>query len=378
MTRTPSERAKEIARLWQGSVVPIEDEAGEASREERVIPALGAAIARAQVRRSRERSLRRLGWGFAAAASVALALGIGGRVLHSNGEAHFASGVDRVSGTVTLVHDAHAQAVEKAPLAVGDHFSTASDATAEVWLTDLVRARIASSSEVAMITPRASTHRLRLDRGEIRAQVDDHPSATPKLVVETPNVDVVVTGTILQVDVTPGSSGSEAVTTVAVTKGRVVIRRDDREIAAVTAGQSWTSAPRVVEAPPPEPAKAPVAVTQTAPRAVRNTASSSASESQPGTLGEENRLFQAAVEARNRGADSEAITRFTELLGRFPRSPLAAEARVERMRALRRAGLVREATREAARYLADYPDGFARDEATRLTAAAESAPTSGN
>ena len=57
------------------------------------------------------------------------------------------------------------------------------------------------------MTPRASAHRLRLDRGEIRAQVDDRPSPTPKLVVETPNVEVVVTGTIFEVDVTPGAEG---------------------------------------------------------------------------------------------------------------------------------------------------------------------------
>ena len=363
--RSPSERAKDLARLWQGSVVPMEDESTSDVREARVVPALGRAIAGAAVRRRRELVGHRIATILALAAGVVLAIGLGGAVLHNfrHGTSEVAGAIGQVSGTVTLVRGSESSTVEGSSLALGDRFSTVTVDGAEVTLTNLVRARVAGSTALAVVTPIGSVHRLRLDRGEIRAQVDDRPSPTPKLIVETPNVEVVVTGTIFQVTVTPATAGAGAVTTVSVSKGRIVVRRDGAEVAAVTAGQSWTSAaPVATEAPrisePPH---------GTAEHRAGHGGNAPPARSQErGTLAEENRLFQAAVEARNRGADSETITRLTELLGRYPSSPLAAEARIERMRALRRSGLATEANREAARYVADYPDGFAREEAVRL------------
>jgi hypothetical protein len=51
------------------------------------------------------------------------------------------------------------------------------------------------------------------------------------------------------------------------------------------------------------------------------------------------------------------------LLQRFPGSPLVPDARVERFRALQRLGRTEEAARSARQYLAEQPDGFAREEA---------------
>ena len=212
-----------------------------------------------------------------------------------------------------------------------------------------------------MVTPIASAHRLRLDRGRIRAKVNDRPSIAPKLVVETPNVDVVVTGTAFQVDVTRGRNPMEFVTTVSVTKGRVVVRHGTEQIAAVTAGQTWTSARETAS----RTVEAPASAQHVAARPGRN-AIAVAKPLRPGTLAEENSLFQTAVDARNHGDDRSEAEHLGSLLSRFPGSPLAGEARVERMRALQRTGQAAEAAREARRYLAEYPDGFARDEARRI------------
>jgi hypothetical protein len=63
-----------------------------------------------------------------------------------------------------------------------------------------------------------------------------------------------------------------------------------------------------------------------------------------------------------------------QLLMRHPASLLAGEARVERMRAFARAGRTDAASREARRYLAQFPSGFARDEAKQLVLESHEAP----
>jgi hypothetical protein len=280
---------------------------------------------------------------------------------------------------VTLMHESQESVIERSALTVGDSVSTAADARAEVALTDLVLANIAGSSEVDVVAPRAAFHRLRLDRGRLDAKVDDRPSSTPKLVVETPDVEVVVTGTVFEVDVTRPDPSAPSVTRVSVTKGRVVVRRAEVEVAVVSAGQSWTSEVAVA---PLTPVPATSSLASRAPRsgseerlvpAALLPSAANLAEVQMGTLAEENALYQSAVEARSRGDDASAADRLGRLLTRYPGSLLAGEARVERMRALSRSGRGREAAREARRYLADHPDGFAREEAKRLVMPAETA-----
>ncbi len=359
------QRASELSRLWQGQVVPVEDERALATQRTRVVSSIGVAIGQAAAGRRRTQRLRKL----VAALSVAAALtgAIGGVRYWSEHRTHAvttartaSSGVRALAGTVTLVNGSGPSTVSQSSIEVGDALSTAADGLAELKLSDLVLAEIDGSSELSMVTPIASAHRVRLDRGRIRAKVNDRPSPAPKLVVETPNVDVVVTGTVFQVDVTRGRNPMEFVTTVSVTKGRVVVRHGSEQLAAVTSGQSWTSARetamRAQEGPSaPQPATHPGRNAAAANRAVR-----------PGTLAEENSLFQTAVDARNHGDDRSEAEHLGALLNRFPGSPLAGEARVERMRALQRTGQAAEAAREARRYLAEYPDGFARDEARRI------------
>ncbi len=389
MGRDDQERARDLTRLWQEAGVSVEDDGMESARRARVVPRIGDAILKAATRRRWERSTKRVAF-VAAAAAVFAAFALGHYSERSPGRAvaTMAGTMNSVSahGSVTLTHGAEAHAIERAAFELGDSVSTGPEANAEIRLSNLVVAEVGSSSELSLMTPRTSTHRLRLDRGEIHAKVDDRPSPRPKLIVETPNAEVVVTGTIFEVDVTPAAMGTDATTVVTVTKGRIVVRRDGAEIAAVTAGQRWSSATMTARAPlvpppavaAPAPSAAPMKTRPTAavvPHEAKEPEAAPAPATKDdvaGTLAEENRLFETAVEARNQGNDYEAITRLTELLDRYPSAPLASEARVERMRALERTGHVIEAAREARLYLSDFPHGFARAEAQSLVSQIDS------
>jgi hypothetical protein len=72
------------------------------------------------------------------------------------------------------------------------------------------------------------------------------------------------------------------------------------------------------------------------------------------------------MQARRESDDGRALALFEQLLSDSPDTPLAQEARVERFRTLKRMGQHDVAGREARRYLADFPGGFATKEARAL------------
>ena len=84
------------------------------------------------------------------------------------------------------------------------------------------------------------------------------------------------------------------------------------------------------------------------------------------SLGGQNVAFAAAMKARQRGDDSLAVQLLEDFIAHYPASPLAQDAHVERFRAMLQTGDVAAASRGARRYLALYPNGFARDEAREL------------
>jgi outer membrane protein assembly factor BamD (BamD/ComL family) len=83
-------------------------------------------------------------------------------------------------------------------------------------------------------------------------------------------------------------------------------------------------------------------------------------------LGEENQLFKDAAEATRNGDVKGALSGLDKLLVEHPRSPLAQTALVRKFRLLAKAGQADAARREAERYLAAYPTGFAVSEAQAL------------
>jgi outer membrane protein assembly factor BamD (BamD/ComL family) len=80
-------------------------------------------------------------------------------------------------------------------------------------------------------------------------------------------------------------------------------------------------------------------------------------------LAEQSRMFQEAIDARNRGDDARAADLFARLLARYPSYE---EAEVQLFRAHKRLGRTTLAAAAARRYLAQHPQGFAHDEARDL------------
>jgi hypothetical protein len=83
-------------------------------------------------------------------------------------------------------------------------------------------------------------------------------------------------------------------------------------------------------------------------------------------LGGQNSAFAAAMRARKEGDDARAARILDDFIAHYPESPLAEDAHVERFRALVHIGDRDRESQAARRYLALYPNGFARDEAREL------------
>jgi hypothetical protein len=234
---------------------------------------------------------------------------------------------------------------------------------------------------VSALTP--GTDELVLDRGRVDLTVPKLGSGHT-LSVTTPDATVTVRGTRFSVQVV--IEGSRAVTSVEVTQGSVWVRRGDTRL-VLEAGSHWSS--RV-----PEPAAVPVASGDHASPVASEAPGASAALPQPdgppskvtastgsspahaqaapptavesSTLGQENDLYGAAQSAAREGNDVLAASILSTFLTRYPSSPLTQNVRVDRFRALLRSGRTQDAVAQARRYLADYPNGFARDEAKAL------------
>jgi hypothetical protein len=193
----------------------------------------------------------------------------------------------------------------------------------------------------------AHAERIGITVGEIAVHV---PKLGPdeSFRVETPDAEVTVHGTSFVVAVHDGK------TRVTVSEGVVTVKSGTGE-ALLHAGDAWPAPESHAVAPVPAPAPAKsVAAATSRPRP------------DPSTLDDQNRLLQRALASRRQGDDAHALVELDALLTRYPGSPLAQEARVEKFRALERMGQHAKAVGEARRYLADYPNGFAADEAKAL------------
>lgn len=215
---------------------------------------------------------------------------------------------------------------------------------------------VAGSSELRLAASEASgsIERVDLALGSISVKV---PKLGPQrqFRVSTPDTLVIVHGTEFSVTVRKDAAG-RANTVVEVTSGRVEVRKK-HAVEFLGAGAAWSSGESAaVEASDSKPAPASA---QPAPAV--------APAGPPrGTLAQANALLSSALEASRQGNDTLALARLDDLLRRYPASPVADNARVERFRTLRRLGRDREAARAASKYLKGDPDGFARDEARDL------------
>lgn len=153
-----------------------------------------------------------------------------------------------------------------------------------------------------------------LNRGRVDLSVPKLKAGT-SLSVATPDAVVTVHGTRFSVEVMPER------TCVRVSEGVVsVVRGEAREL--LTRGQSsgCTPAPRLASAATSE-------LVGDKPTAGDAAAARSKPKSVPGTLDQENRLFQSALRAEQSGDRAQALALANKLLTRYPSSVMAPDAR---------------------------------------------------
>jgi hypothetical protein len=362
------------------TAVPVEDAQRAHYRRERLVRLLGANI-EAHARKRRARVAPWL-WSVAAAAAVAAAGVVGFSALWPQPAALVAQAdapagdVRTVLGAVSVRRGGDATSLHPGEVFVGGELiSTAAASGVEIDIAS-GHADLAASSELQILRPTASERRLRLGTGSVDVDLPRKLEGGKHLIVETPDAEVLVVGTAFTVEV--GSEGGTRATHVSVRRGTVWIMQNGKQRAVLRAGDEWRSsataaarAPAVAPALPPEArelaSRPPVRTSlpsvraSSVPRAARV-----ARQAESGTLREENTLYQAALSARNSGDSVGAADAFALLLARYPRSVLREQALAGQFRALDRAGRSSAATVAARRYLASYPNGFARADAERI------------
>jgi hypothetical protein len=217
-----------------------------------------------------------------------------------------------------------------------------------------------------------SVQAFRLARGRLHAEVA--PLGTgQRFLIETPDGEIEVHGTVFELAVVPPQPGCSVATTtrVSVSRGVVEVRsagRDDHiragehwppECEALT-GLSGSSSPTAGVSPTARDrgrAAAPPPIHRGVPKETR------APTDRPSELTAQNDLFAQSMAAKRRGQLAQAHEGLDKLIVRFPRGPLAEAAHVERMRVRKQMGNEPSAQRGAHEYLREFPNGFARAEA---------------
>ncbi|HEY3500812.1 MAG TPA: FecR domain-containing protein [Polyangiaceae bacterium] len=375
MSERPStEEVVHALRELDRAAVPVEEPGRAGYRRERVVRAIGRQLATEQ---ARPRSVRR--W-LAVACAAVLVLGVGGTTWTLSGRGAPVESAKAAAGEVRSIVGEVSVRRSGAParaLAVGEIFQggewlrTAGASSLEIGI-ESGRARLEAESALEIVRPSASERRLRLGKGAVDVDLPAKLQRGEHLVIETPDADVVVVGTAFSVDLRPEGDRSETV--VSVRRGTVWVQRGGRQAAVLHAGESWRSGERVTarantETETPPPGRALESEIKVVPRAVARNGAPAARARESGTLGEENRLFEGALSARNAGDFGAAADGFRLLLSRYPRSILAEQALAGQFRSLERAGRSSAAVVAARRYLVSYPQGFARADAERLTSA---------
>jgi hypothetical protein len=396
MSRLPqnSEPGELLKQLAQENIPSVPADASS-ERRDRIVRGMRDAVERTAESAEKARRFRRIAAVVSAAAGFLLLSGVWLKHYVADASVGAVAGLDGVSGTVVLTHDGKSNVIGTGERALGDGDALQTVAGARAHLQTVKSSiRLGESTELRVSRPSAAEERISLKRGRVDVSVDKTIETKRAVVVETPDAEVVVRGTVFDVRVEP-LSGTTTTTHVHVTRGSVWVLAQGVQVALLGAGQSWSSTPGAA-ASEAAPAAGPVAPTPGAisarqgdveivaapaagvvSKAELSPAKDSKSAREPretkvaaarrgGTLAEENRLFAAGVEARNRGDAAKAVELFSELLSSYPQSTLREVAQVERFRALKTAGQAGRASIEARRYLAEHPDGAARTEARDL------------
>lgn len=337
--RTP----QDVLEAWGNASIPVDDAERAAARREATVRNLAGFIRQSSERRQRSRrSLRMVG---ALALAATVALGAFGAWRLTNEEpapsASAAAPVPSVghvsgSGEVELRRQSDVlqlTSLEEQPLQQGDALRTGETARAQVVLASQVQISLRGSTTLALDSLRDDAASVSLRRGDIDVQVAKRlPGQTFE--VATPHADVLVRGTRFQVVVSEPSNQAST-TTVRVREGLVVVRHAGREI-PLGPGEQWTSLEPPLEVPEPATSADPQMPTDSEIPTPAPSGEGPARPSKTSQLSEQNRAFQSAMVAKRAGNDAAVVRILSQLLAKYPKSPLAAEASAERADARRR------------------------------------------
>jgi hypothetical protein len=376
----------EILEAWGQRGVPIDAPEDAVRRREAVVGSMGRLI-----REEKRRRLRRTRWIWSIGAAAAVAFAGAVYLVRpaappsrpvAAAEARGAS-LQVTSGlVVTLRGDAATSVYPGSPhaLSPSDEIRVGQEARGTALLPRGVRVDFAPETRATLVSAGEVEQRFRLAQGMLTVSVP-RPGGPRTFAISTPDTEVVVHGTQFSTRVERTPNGV-ARTFVQVTRGAVLVVRGDSE-SLVRAGQSWASpdpdamdqrlqaSPAAIAAgarPPSGGAAASSAEQDNKAGHADARAAAARGRAATDALAEQNRLFQAALDARAAGDDAAVVRHLDRLLVRFPRTELAREARLTRFRALKRLGREGEAAREAGRYLLEHPDGPSRGEARDVSA----------
>jgi TolA-binding protein len=226
-----------------------------------------------------------------------------------------------------------------------------------------------------------------LTSGSMRADVAKLKPGQ-RFIIRTADAEVEVHGTSFSVGIVPANAtcGGGSITRVVVFEGVVTVRHGADE-ARVPKGDSWPANcsttptdgsgaqpdPIPVLELPSDPASTTPDTTNDSPQPNHASSSAHAShanhpkKSGSSPLAEQNDIFESGLTAERDGLTMGAISDFERYLSLYPNGPLAEHASVRRMNLLRTVDHPR-AVQAAKDYLARYPNGFARSEATAIVA----------
>ncbi len=303
---------------------------------------------------------------FAAAACLPVAIWAASSLVHPAARTDAAL-VRALGGQVAIARgdvERSIAGMASAPLGPGDELRTGQDASVSASLptgaiVDIgpwARVRFSAAGDRAAVRDR-----LELVAGRVDVRVPKLPAGS-EVRVQTADATVVVHGTKFLVERLAAIGERPASTRVAVTEGVVTVDTASGQ-RTLTAGMELTTGEAL--APPSNATPAPALATS-----ALDDAPSAPGASSRSTLGAENALLSEAMRLRRDRQEDRALALVDAFVERYPGSPLLETARVERLRILEETGAMDRLRRDAERYLADYPRGYARDEASRMLAAA--------
>jgi ferric-dicitrate binding protein FerR (iron transport regulator) len=366
----------DLFRAWRSEPVPPSmppvDERGSA--------VVAAALRRVSEQKRRKSRLRRLGTALALAAGVC---GLGVGAWYELGAGSMQAGFDRNSSVslgarsgAVAVTDGVGHVLENGAALTEGYGVRTNDGTVTLGFPSGAQAVVAHASSLKITAARAN-EALFLASGGVEVEV---PKLDPArgFSVETPDARVTVHGTHFTVTVESTASGPR--THVDVEHGIVSVQQEGHEV-FLTAGQSWPkpAADATPASPPGLPANDAAPDAGESEESVAPSAPAESSEGKQGAstphsrrkldsheLADLNERFARAMTLKKNGEPAAALRVLDRLARRYPGSPLAQELRVERLRLLRAVGRSRAAGVEAARYLREFPNGYAAAEAREL------------